>query len=190
MRWTKTSKTSSLKWASKPASTQDPREETILSQCQLKKPSLECPERINNIIILLGFSNHSSNSLVVILEVSWDFSSSSIISGDSMDSRLFDSKSIFSILVIFALFQVLSDVKGLLDEVVEVLRDFGSKTFLSEHSLDFLSSQESDLRYRVVVSEDDTDLALGVTLLSEFKDELFDILNTEISDGEVFMAVW
>ena len=107
-----------------------------------------------------------------------------------MDSRLFDSKSIFSILVIFALFQVLSDVKGLLDEVVEVLRDFGSKTFLSEHSLDFLSSQESDLRYRVVVSEDDTDLALGVTLLSEFKDELFDILNTEISDGEVFMAVW
>ncbi len=85
---------------------------------------------------------------------------------------------------------MLSDVKGLLDEVVEVLRDFGSKTFLSEHSLDFLSSQESDLRYRVVVSEDDTDLALGVTLLSEFKDELFDILNTEISDGEVFMAVW
>ena len=85
---------------------------------------------------------------------------------------------------------MLSDVKGLLDEVVEVLRDLGSKTFLSEHSLDFLSSQESDLRYRVVVSEDDTDLALGVTLLSEFKDELFDILNTEISDGEVFMAVW
>lgn len=85
---------------------------------------------------------------------------------------------------------MLSDVKGLLDEVIKVLRDLGSKTFLSEHSLDFLSSQESDLRYRVVVSEDDTDLALGVTLLSEFKDELFDILNTEISDGEVFMAVW
>jgi hypothetical protein len=112
-------------------STQDPREETIPSLSQLKKPSQECPERINNIIILLRSSNQSSNSLVVILEVSRDFSSSSIISGDSVDSGLFDSKSIFGILVIFALFQVLSDVKGFLDEVIKVLRDLGSKTFLS-----------------------------------------------------------
>lgn len=33
-------------------------------------------------------------------------------------------------------------------------------------------------------------MALGVTLLGEFDDEFLDVLNTEISDGEVLVTVW
>ena len=82
-----------------------------------------------------------------------------------------------------------SDVKSLLNQVVEVLRDLGGKTLLSEESLDFLSSQESDLRDTIAVSKDDTDLTLGVTLLSEFDNEFFDLLDTELSDREIFMTI-
>lgn len=62
-----------------------------------------------------------------------------------MDSRLLDSKSVLGILVVLVLLKMLSDVQSLLDKVIQVLWDLGGKTFLSEESLDFLSSQESDL---------------------------------------------
>lgn len=62
-----------------------------------------------------------------------------------MDSGLLDGESVLGILVALVLLHVLSDVKSLLDQVVKVLGDLGSKSLFSEDSLDLLSSQESDL---------------------------------------------
>lgn len=99
-----------------------------------------------------------------------------------MDSRLFNSKSIFGIFITFILLEMFSDIKSLLNQMIKIFRDFSSESFFSEDSLDFLSCQKSDLRNCIIVSEDDTDLALSVTLLGEFKDEFFDILDTKIVD--------
>ena len=57
-----------------------------------------------------------------------------------MDSGLLDGQSVFGILVISVLFEMLSDIKGLLDQMVEVLGDLGGQALLSEDSLDLLSS--------------------------------------------------
>ena len=57
-----------------------------------------------------------------------------------MDSGLLDGQPVFGILVISVLFEMLSDIKGLLDQMVEVLGDLGGQALLSEESLDFLSS--------------------------------------------------
>lgn len=148
-------------------------------QHQPKRQLQENQRKINILIFTLSLSNHSTNSLIVVSEVSWDFSSSSIVSGNSMNSRLLNGKSVFGILIILVFLKMLSNIESFLNKVIEILWDLSSKSFLSEDSLNLLSSQESHLRNAVTISQDDTDLALGMTLLSELHDEFFNLLSAQ-----------
>ena len=75
-----------------------------------------------------------------------------------MDSALNEDEAEFAILILSVSLQVLPNVHGLLDQVVEVLGNFGGKTVLLQDSEDLVSSDSLNLRNTVVVSEDDTDL--------------------------------
>ena len=90
-----------------------------------------------------------------------------------MDSALNENEAELAILILSVSLQVLPNVHGLLDQVVEVLGDLRSETVLLQDSEDLVSSDSLNLRNTVVVSEDDTDLRGGGALLGELNN-LFD----------------
>ena len=90
-----------------------------------------------------------------------------------MDSALDEDEAELAVLILSVSLQVLPNVHGLLDQVVEVLGDLRSETVLLQDSQDLVSSDSLNLRNTVVVSEDDTDLRGGGALLGELNN-LFD----------------
>ena len=90
-----------------------------------------------------------------------------------MDSALDEDEAELAVLILSVSLQVLPNVHGLLDQVVEVLGDLRSETVLLQDSEDFVSSDSLNLRNTVVVSEDDTDLRGRGALLGELNN-LFD----------------
>ena len=75
-----------------------------------------------------------------------------------MDSALNEDKSELAILVFAVFLQVLSHIDSLLDEVVEVFREFWSQSVLLQDSEDLIACDTLDLRNSIVISKDDTDL--------------------------------
>ena len=92
-----------------------------------------------------------------------------------MDSALDEDEAEFAVLILSVSLQVLPNVHGLLDQVVEVLGDLRSETVLLQDSEDLVSGDSLNLRNTVVVSEDDTDLRGRGALLGELNN-LFDQL--------------
>ena len=90
-----------------------------------------------------------------------------------MDSALDEDEAELAVLILSVSLQVLPNVHGLLDQVVEVLGDLRSETVLLQDSQDLVSSDSLNLRNTVVVSEDDPDLRGGGALLGELNN-LFD----------------
>ena len=90
-----------------------------------------------------------------------------------MDSALDEDEAELAVLILSVSLQVLPNVHGLLDQVVEVLGDLRSETVLLQDSEDLVSSDSLNLRNTVVVSEDDTDLRGGGALFGELNN-LFD----------------
>ncbi len=90
-----------------------------------------------------------------------------------MDSALDEDEAEFAVLILSVSLQVLPNVHGLLDQVVEVLGDLRSETVLLQDSEDLVSGDSLNLRNTVVVSEDDTDLRGRGALLGELNN-LFD----------------
>ena len=83
-----------------------------------------------------------------------------------MDSALDQDKSELTILVLAVFLQVLSHIDCLLDEVVEVLREFWGQSILLQDSEDLIASDTFDLRNSIVISEDNTDLRRRAAFLS------------------------
>jgi hypothetical protein len=92
-----------------------------------------------------------------------------------VDSALDEDEAEFAVLILSVSLQVLPNVHGLLDQVVEVLGDLRSETVLLQDSEDLVSGDSLNLRNTVVVSEDDTDLRGRGALLGELNN-LFDQL--------------
>ena len=75
-----------------------------------------------------------------------------------MDSALDEDKSELTILVLSVFLQVFSHIDSLLDEVIEVFREFWGQSILLQDSENLIASDTFDLRNSIVISEDDTDL--------------------------------
>lgn len=106
----------------------------------------------------LSLRNHSTNGLEVVLEVGRYLSGLSVVSGDSVDSRLFDGESVLGVLVVSVLLKMLSDGESFLDQMIQVFGNLGGQSMLFENSLDFLSRQKSHLSNAVRVSQNNSDL--------------------------------
>ena len=90
-----------------------------------------------------------------------------------MDSALNEDEAELAILILSVSLQMLPNVHGLLDQVVEVLGNFRGETVLLQDSEDLVSSDSLNLGDTVVVSEDDTDLRWRGALPGELNN-LFD----------------
>ena len=88
-----------------------------------------------------------------------------VVASKSVNTRLNHNESELGGNILSELLQMLSDLDCLLDEAVEVLGNFGGETRLLQDSEDFASSDALDLGDAVAISESDTDLRWGETLL-------------------------
>ena len=90
-----------------------------------------------------------------------------------MDSALDENESELAVLILSVSLQVLPHVDCLLDQVVEVLGDFGGESVLRHVSVVLVSGDSLILGDAVVVSEHDSDLRGRGALLGELNN-LFD----------------
>ena len=96
-----------------------------------------------------------------------------VVARKSVDSAFDKNETELAILILSVSLQVLPNVDSLLDEVVEILGNFGGKTVLLQDSEDLIAGDSLDLGNAVVVSENDTDLGRRSTLLGQLNN-LFD----------------
>ena len=92
-----------------------------------------------------------------------------------MDPAFLEVESELTIKVFLILFQVLSHANSLFNKMVQVLRDLWCNSFLLEDSLDFSTSKEPDLWDTVLVSQNNTDLALSESLFGEPDYKVYDV---------------
>eukprot|EP00354_Favella_ehrenbergii_P011133 CAMPEP_0170450546 /NCGR_PEP_ID=MMETSP0123-20130129/43_1 /TAXON_ID=182087 /ORGANISM="Favella ehrenbergii, Strain Fehren 1" /LENGTH=136 /DNA_ID=CAMNT_0010711857 /DNA_START=209 /DNA_END=621 /DNA_ORIENTATION=- len=90
-----------------------------------------------------------------------------VVAGESVDARLNKNESELGALVRSELLEVLSDLQGLLDQVVQVFGDLGGQTGLLQDSEDFAASDALALGDAVAISESDTNLGRGEALLRQ-----------------------
>jgi len=111
-----------------------------------------------------------------------------VVTRQSVNSALNENKTELGVLVFTVLFQMLSDGNGLLDEVIQILRDGRCKTIGLQDSQDLVASNVSHLGNTVRISENDTNLRWCQTLLGQFADTNFDYLGNQSrgSGGLVF----
>jgi hypothetical protein len=95
-----------------------------------------------------------------------------VVTGKTVNTGLDKNETELGIEVLAVDLEVLADVDGLLDKAVEVLRDLGGKTVGLEDAENLVSGDVADLTDSVGVTEDDTDLRGGKTLLGELANVL------------------
>ncbi len=119
-------------------------------------------------------SRHEGISLLgLVLPGGRELLGGSVVASQSVNSALDEDESELAVLILSVSLQVLPNVDSLLDEVVEVLGNFGSETVLLQDSENLVTSNTLNLGDTVVVSEDDTDLRRRGALLGELNN-LFD----------------
>merc|ERR1739845_9663 len=99
-----------------------------------------------------------------------------VVSRDTVDSGFDKNQSKLGVLILAVSFQVFSDRHGLLDEVVEIFRDFWGKSVCLEDSQNFGSSHSRHLGNTMGITKEDTNLGWGQTFLGKTPDVVTDIL--------------
>lgn len=97
-----------------------------------------------------------------------------------MDSGFDKNKTELGVLVLSVSLQVLSDRNGLLDKHVKILRDLRGKAVGLEKTNDLLSGDGLDLGDTVGITQDDTDLGRGQTLLCKLANVFFNIRGRDL----------
>lgn len=92
-----------------------------------------------------------------------------------MDTALDKNQAELGVLILTVAFQMLTHLNSLLDKHVQILRDFRGKTIGLEDTHNLLSGDRANLSDTVGVTEDDTNLGGGQTLLGELADVLLDV---------------
>jgi len=127
-----------------------------------------------------NLSHQCGGSGGLVLEVRGDLLGGSVVSSQPVDSGLDKNESELRVLVLSVLLQVLSDVDGLLDQEVKILRDLWGQAVSLEDSQDLAACDATDLRDTVGVTKNDADLRRGVSLLRELADVLGDFLSSDL----------
>lgn len=107
-----------------------------------------------------------------------------------MDSRLNQNESELRVLVLSVSLQVLSNGNSLLNQEVKVLWDLWGKTVRLQDSENLVTSDNLSLRNTVSISEQDTNLRWGQTLLSVLEDLLNNSVRRELEPSWSVSGVW
>ena len=97
-----------------------------------------------------------------------------------MDSRFDQNKTELGVLILSVSLQMLTDLDSLLDKHVKILGDLRGKTVGLEKTNNLLSGDGLDLGDTVGVTQDDTNLGGGQTLLCKLANVFFDIRGRDL----------
>ena len=100
-----------------------------------------------------------------------------------MDAALNKNESELGVLVLSELLEMLPDGDCLLDQVVQVLGNLGSQTVLFQDSEDFAASDTLNLGDAHSISESNTDLRGGATLLGKLDNLLNEVASADLHPG-------
>jgi hypothetical protein len=90
----------------------------------------------------------------LLLSCGWELLGALVVSGKSVDSALYQIKTELGVLVLAVSLQMLSHSDSLLDQVIQILRNFGAKTWLVKllesvpHTLSSPDSSKTDKEAR------------------------------------------
>lgn len=126
----------------------------------------------------------------LVLPVWWQHRDSSVVSGQSVDSRLNQNQSELGVLVLSVSLQVLSDRDSLLDQEVQVLWDLWSQTVGLQDSQDLVTSDDLGLRNTVSISQDNTNLRWGQTLSGVLDNLLDNVVRAQLEPSWSVSGVW
>lgn len=132
------------------------------------------------VVLLDDLADDSSSAGRLVLPAGWELLASAIVSSESVDSALNKDEVKLGVLVLSVLLKVLAHGNSLLDQVVQVLRDLGGHTLSLEDSKNLRTGHRLKLRDTHGVSQGDTDLRGGQTLLGQLRDMLNDVLRLEL----------
>ena len=89
-----------------------------------------------------------------------------------MDTALNENETELGVLILAVALKMLADLNGLLDKHVEILRNLRGESVGLEDADDLLAGDGLDLRDAIGVTEDNTNLGGGETLLGKLADVL------------------
>lgn len=95
-----------------------------------------------------------------------------VVTGKTVNTGFDQDQTVLGVLVLAVTFHVLTDGNGLLDKMVQIFRDFRSKTVGLQDTDDLVTSDRLDLGNAMGVTEDKTNLSRGKTLLGVLADEI------------------
>ena len=103
-----------------------------------------------------------------------------VVPSQPVDPGLDHNEPELGVLILPVLLQMLADVDGLLDQVVDVLGKIGSQALGLQDSQDLVAGDEPDLGDTVAVPKDNTDLRGGQTLLGQLEDLFLDLSGAQL----------
>lgn len=116
----------------------------------------------------------------VLLPVGGQYSLGLVVTGQPVDPALNENQAELGILVLSVSLQMLPDSHGLLDEVVEILRQVRGQSLGLEDPQDLVASDKTHLGHTMGIPQNHTNLRRGQTLLGQLEDLLFDIVGCEL----------
>ena len=113
-----------------------------------------------------------------------------VVAGKTVDAGFAQDEVILVVLVLSAFLQVLPDGNSLLDQMVEVLGDFGGESVALEDAGDFLARDVCDSSDSVRIPQDDSDLRWGQALLGKLANLVNDFLGRSLEPCRSLSSVW
>jgi len=120
----------------------------------------------------------------------WENTDGLVVAGETVDSGLDQNEAELAVLVLSVALEVLADGDGLLDEHVKVLWDLWCEAVGLQDTEDLVTSDDLDLSDTVAVTEDDTNLRWGGTLLRELADLVNDLVGSGLEPCWYGARVW
>ena len=121
---------------------------------------------------LISSCNKGISELGLVSPGWWKCLGSSVVSCKSMNSWFDQDQSEFAVLIGSEFLNMLSDIDGFLDKMIEILwKIWGNSAYLQD-SEDLRSCNTFDLRYTILISEDNTNLWWRWSSLGQLDDLL------------------
>jgi hypothetical protein len=120
--------------------------------------------------------DHGGGSGRLVLPVSRKLSGGTVVTCETVNTRFNENQTELGVLVLAVKGQMLTDGDRLLDKHIKILWDLRGQTVGLENTDDLLSSDRLDLGDTVGVTENDTNLGRGQTLLGKLADLVLNVL--------------
>jgi len=104
-----------------------------------------------------------------------------VVARETVNAGLDENQTELRVLVLAVLLEVLANVDGLLDQVVQVLGQFGAQTGDLQNAKDLVAGDGTNLGNAHGVTENDTNLRRGDTLLGMLQDLFLDLVSLDLA---------